>query len=364
MTQDTDVNGVEQDANSSTGADGVFATPIPTRPDYYPSPGDFRREFKRAGPVYDTLSRSTQQLYNDVRVGRALTFEIVIRPLADMIASVIRNPEAMVWMRKLHDPDTYIVGHAVRAAVLATVLARDMGLAEAQLDRVASGALLCQIGKTKLPAKLLEKRDPSADEIARLRGYVELGVELLKTAPAVPAEIVEIVHHHQERFDGSGYPHGKSGDHIPMLARLAGLVDWYDSRTSLKPYSDSVLSATEAMDALYQHRNLLFQDQVVDEFIRALGIYPNGNLVELSSGEVALVQAQNLDHRTQPWIIVVRTAEGKAPARYRPMDLLAHNQKNDPLTIKRTLAAGELELEADEILEASGAHKRGWRRFF
>ena len=86
--------------------------------------------------------------------------------------------------------------------------------------------------------------------------------------------------------------------------------------------------------------------------------------MELSSGEVALVQAQNLDHRTQPHIIVMRDAGGKPLAKYRAVDLLEYNKKNDPLTIKRVLAADELQFEPGEIMEAGAAHKRGWRKFF
>lgn len=345
-------------------ADGVFAAPIQTHPGYYPKPRRFRREFKRAHLIYDRLSLATARLYDDLRVGRGLDPALVKRPLEDMIASVIRNPDAMVWMRKLHAPDSYLAGHSARVAVLAVVLARDMGLSEAQLARVAAGALYCQIGKTKLPTRLLEKPDPSADETERLRDYVALGVEILRGCRGMDSDVIETVRHHHERFDGSGFPKGLTGDEIPLLARLVGLVEWYDGQTSLKPYCDRVLSATEAMDALFQQRNLKFQDQIVDEFIRAVGIYPNGNLVALNTGEVALVQAQNLDHRTQPHIIVVRDARGRPLPRYRALNLRDYNRKHDPLTIKRTLAANELKLEPGEIMEATAALKRGWRKLF
>ncbi len=345
-------------------ADGIFSAPIQTKPDRYPKPKNFRREFKRAHPIYDNLSVATGRLYDDLRVGRGLDPALVERPLQEMIDSVIRNPDAMVWMRKLHAPDSYLIGHSARTAVLAVVLARGMGLAEAQLRRVAAGALYCQIGKTKLPTRLLEKRNPSEEEIERLHQYVELGLEILKACRGIDPEVIETVRNHHERFDGGGFPGGRAGDEIPLLARLVGLVEWYDAQTSLKPHSDQVMSATEAMDALFEQRNLKFQDQLVDEFIRALGIYPNGNLVELNNGEVALVQAQNPDHRTQPHVIIVRDERGKRLARYRALNLLEYNKNHDPLTIKRALAADELKLEPGEIMEATAALKRGWRKFF
>ena len=347
---------------------GAAASVIPTSRDYYPEPSKFSRELKRGHEIYESLLSAATVVIDGVRAGLALDVRPLLNPLKKMIASVIQHPDAMIWLRRLHKHESYLIGHSVRSSVLGAVLARDMGLAEPQLERVALGALLCQIGKTKLPRKLLEKPDRlSASEMDRIHGFVDAGVDMLRHCREVGSEVVDIVANHHERFDGSGYPNGKSGDQIPVLARLVGLVDWYDAMTSKKPYTDRVVSSTEAMDYLYQQRDVLFQAQVVEEFIQALGIYPNGNLVELNTGEVALIQSQDLKNRTQPRIILVLDPDKQHYPSYAAVNLRDYNLKNPDYVrvIKKALGVGAFDLDPNQIIEASGSGKsKGWRKFF
>ena len=358
----------EESARIASATQGATASIIPTSPDYYPEPSKFSRELKRGHETYESLLSAATTVIDGARAGLALDVLPLLKPLKKMIASVIQHPDAMVWRRKLHKHESYLIGHSVRSSVLATVLARDMGLAEQQLERVALGALLCQIGKTKLPRSLLEKSGPlSVGEMVRVHGFVEFGVEMLKSCNNVELDVVDIVKNHHERFDGSGYPVGKRGDQIPVLARLVGLVDWYDTMTSKKPYTDRVISSTEAMDYLYQQRDVLFQSQVVEEFIQALGIYPNGNLVELNTGEVALVQSQDLKHRTQPRIIMVLDRDKHHYPSYDVIDLRGYNLENPDSArlIKKALGVGAYDLDPNKIIEAAGAgESKGWRKFF
>lgn len=333
----------------------VRSAKIATHPDHYPTQSNLRAEIRRARGIYQSLLRATGQLFADVRVGRALNPKLLARPLARMIASVVRNPEAMIWMRRLHPPlEPYLVAHSVRTSVLAVVLARQMGMAKPQLERVGTAALLCQIGKTKLPTKLLEQHAPLSDEaLTRLRHHVELAGEIFSHCPTMPPDVVEIVIYHLERYDGSGVPGGKAGDQIPLLARIVGMVEWYDAMTSVKPYTRRILNTTESMDYLYQQRDVLFQEQLVDEFIRAIGIYPNGTLVELNSRDVALVQAQDPRNRTQPRLLIVRSANGRELTKYINLDLAEFNRKTDvPLTIKRALTPAECELDVNQVIES------------
>jgi HD-GYP domain-containing protein (c-di-GMP phosphodiesterase class II) len=358
----------EASSRFSTQPTPGSSKPIPTSPDYYPAPSKFSRELKRGREVYQRYLAEAGNMIDTVRLGRPLDIRPILKPLRDMIASVIRHPDAMVWLRKLYKHDSYLIGHSVRSSVLGAVLARDMGLAEQQLERVALGALLAQIGKSKLPRNLLEKPERlSVEELKRVHGFVESGVELLKTCPEVEVDVVDIVANHHERFDGSGYPNGKTGDQIPVLARLVGLVDWYDAMTSRKPYTDKVISSADAMDHLYKQRDVLFQAQVIEEFIQAIGIYPNGNLVELNTGEVALIQSQDIKNRTQPRIILVLDPDKQHYPSYDSVNLSEYNRENPDFVriIKTALGVGAFDIDPNAIIEASGVSKpKGWRKFF
>ena len=344
---------------------GINAVPIKVRPDFYRSPNGFRKEMKRAQQFHLDLSREVAEVVDDIRVGRALNVRGVTRTAREMVQSIIRHPDAFVWMIKLRDRDIYSYGHSVRMSVLSAVLGRHLGLSEQQLDRLALGSLLCEVGKAKVPRRLLDKRTPLAEEeILRVRSHVTEGVQILDRCVGIGDDVIEVVENHHERFDGSGYPEGKFGDQIPLLGRIAGLTDTYDAMTSIRPHTDKVFTAAQATDHLYDNRDILFQGQLVEEFIQALGIYPTGTLVELSTGEVALIKEQNVDQRIQPVVLMVLNNEKKPLGKFERVDLRGYNNSHEdkPVSIRRGLAAGEYGLDPNEIMETFEAQRPTWRK--
>ncbi len=355
------------DAESQHAEELEAIANIPTQPDYYPPPSKFDREYKRAETVYAEYLQSASLMINAVRTGQALNVKGIVQPLTNMINSVIQHPDAMIWMRRLHVDESYLIGHSVRTSVLAAVLGRHMGMEESALYQVTLAALLCQIGKTKLRRQLLEKPGPlTREEVEQIQGFVAHGVEILESTPAIDREVIRIVANHHERFDGSGYPEGKQANYIPVPARMVGLVDWYDAMTSVKPYTDKVISSTEAMDYLYSQRNILFQDQLVEEFIQSIGMYPNGNLVLLNTEEVALILAQDTDNRTQPSVLIVLNHAKKHYKQYQKVNLFEHNREHpdQPRIIKQALRVDAHGLDAKTIIEKFTSQKKGWRKLF
>jgi HD-GYP domain-containing protein (c-di-GMP phosphodiesterase class II) len=294
------------------------------------------------------------QMVADIRVGRGLTVAPIRRPLKNMVASTIRHPDALLWMTKLSSTENYLIGHSVRCSVLAAVFCRHLGIAQDKLERLAFASLLCQIGKSQLPKTLLEKRDAlDEEEVQRLRGYVGLSVELLRRCNGVFEDVIEIVENHQERFDGSGYPDGKWGDEIPIPSRIAALVHCYDAMISVRPHTDRVLSNAENLDFLYHQRDRLFQGQLVEEFIQMLGIYPTGTLVELNTGAVALVVAQNTEQRTQPQVLLILDGAKKPFKNIQKVDIRHYNQSHPDrsLTVRRAVNAAEFQIDSMHVME-------------
>ena len=341
---------------------GITAAPLPLQPDYYPLPGRLDKELKAAPGIYGDFAAAVKAFIDSVRLGQSVDLT-PLGPFVDaMVVSIIRQPEAMVWMRRMDTELSYLTGHATRCAALSAVICRGMGLPEPQIRRALLGGLLCQIGKTQIPRSLLEKSEALTDEeMQRVKSFVSLGAIMIEESGHADREIIDIIACHQERWNGSGYPQGLRGDGIPLLARIVGLADWYDALTTKKPHTSRVLSATEAMDFLYSQRDESFQEQLVEVFIRIMGIYPTGNLVELSGGELALVQAQTPGHRTQPQVVIVSDSRGKRLKKYVSISLFDYNQKTDgrPLTIKRGLGAGYENWNPREIMETWAAQKRG-----
>lgn len=341
---------------------GITAAPLPLQPEYYPAPARLDKELKTARQTYSDFSAAVKTVIDAVRLGRGMDLAPLQKPIDTMVASIIRQPEAMVWMRRMDTEHVYLTGHATRCAVLSGVVCRGMGLPERQMQRAILGGMLCQIGKTQIPRTLLEKTGALTDEeMLRIKTFVDLGAQMVRDSGQAENEVVDVVACHQERWNGSGYPQGLRGDAIPLLARIVGLTDWYDASTTRKPYTSRVLSPTEAMEFLYSQRDEFFQEQLIEVFIRIMGIYPTGNLVELSGGEIALIQCQTPGHRTQPQVIIVSNGRGKKLKKLVSISLYEYNQETDgrPLTIKRGLGAGHENWNAREIMETWTAQKRG-----
>jgi HD-GYP domain-containing protein (c-di-GMP phosphodiesterase class II) len=120
----------------------------------------------------------------------------------------------------------------------------------------------------------------------------------------VDFEVLAIIENHHERMDGSGYPRGIEGAAIPVLARIAGLVDTYDAMITHRPYAVARTSH-EAAQELIDCKGSLFQEALVEQFIQAIGLFPTGTLVELNTGEVGIVVKQNQTRRLKPEVVLV-----------------------------------------------------------
>jgi HD-GYP domain-containing protein (c-di-GMP phosphodiesterase class II) len=226
------------------------------------------------------------------------------RAATAMVGSVLRCPDAFTWLTRVKKMDEHLYGHALRCAVWGILLGRHLGMPRLELEMLAMGLLLKDVGKTQIAESLLFKAQRSAAEQADYERFVELGVAILQRTPNVPSRVISVVHTHQERLNGSGFPQHLRGDKIPLLGRAAAIVTYYDEIT--QPRGQSLpLSPSKAVAALYDGRDTLFHGDLVIEFIRAIGLYPTGTLVELNTGEVAVVVEQNFERRLKPHIMVV-----------------------------------------------------------
>lgn len=259
-------------------------------------------------PEARIAQQKTEEVFTEavdrLKQGKRIDLSQLGKSLDLVIASVARNQDAIAWVTRMKKKNDYLFDHSVASSVWAVLLGQHLNLKHEALQVFSVGALLMDVGKTRIDDALLVKRDPSPDELQTLRGHVELGVEIVSAIPRVNPRIVEIVSCHHERYDGSGYPRGLSGRDIPLLAQLAGVIDSYDAMTQTRPYRDP-MSTLEATQELNRLAGSQFSEQVVSQLVQAIGVFPVGTLVELSSGEVAVVIAQHKTHRLQPKVMLL-----------------------------------------------------------
>lgn len=316
-------------------------------PIVYENTQPLQKEVAVAAALHQEITRAVVQVLNDVRNGKELNVPVIRKVAGLMVNSVTRNPDAFVWLSRLRDADSYSYAHSVRSSVWALVFGRHLGMPRDILEELALGVLLAEVGKTKLSRSLLMKPGKlTEDETVLMRQHVEYGVDILRQCPGVSEAVISVVQFHHERHDGSGYPYCLTGADIPLLARIAGICDTYDAITSPRPYA-AARSSTEAVAVLYESRDKLFQAQLIEQFIQAVGVYPTGTLVQLSTQEVGVVISQNTSRRLRPVVMVVADQDQQLLLDPEVVDLmqLQHDSAGQPLAISRCLKAGEYDID-------------------
>jgi hypothetical protein len=164
------------------------------------------------------------------------------------------------------------------------------------------------------------------------------------------SRIVTMIATHHERFDGSGYPHKLKGDEIPLVGRIAGIVDCYDAMISERCYAKPK-STYDAVRELKRLGSNAFPAELVELFIQAVGVFPTGTLVELNSGEVGVVTGQNRYRRLRPEVMLILDAQKRVRDEFTTIDLLTCDEnagKTPRLWITRGLERGAYDIDPTE----------------
>jgi HD-GYP domain-containing protein (c-di-GMP phosphodiesterase class II) len=291
-----------------------------------------QREVKKARQLHQKVYGAVVEVMDQLEKNQfdGLSLGETKRVASEMVDSVLRNPDAFTWLSRVQEKDEYTYSHAVRSSVWAILFGRHIGLPKRDLDVLAMGVLLKDVGKVMLDAALLSKTGRTEEEEHQYESFVELGCEILRKTPGVEPRVISVVKTHCERLNGSGFPQGLSGDKIPLLGKIAGIVTYYDYVTNPRG-SRHPIAPSKAVGKLYELRNIQFQEELVVEFIRAIGLYPTGTLVELSTGEVAVVVEQNFERRLKPRVIVVLDAYKQPLGEYLLLDLSEDDKRKQEL---------------------------------
>lgn len=317
----------------------------------YQDESTIAKELPEAREATREVEEATGEIIRDLREGKDLDLDRLKDSLALMIDSIVRNPEALAWLAKLKSADSYTYHHSLGASIWAAAFARHLGLPRREIEQLALGGLLLDIGKVRVPEELLESTGRLSDEqMQEMFRHVDYGVELLENAGNVDRKVLAMVATHHERFDGGGYPQGLKGEEIPLFGRIAAIVDTYDAVTSIRPYA-TPMSPHGAVGMLYEWRGVEFQPELVEQFIQAIGIYPTGTLVELTTGEVGVITSLSGSSRLRPRVMLILDTEKQPLADFREVDLMQEKQSVDGqrLDIKRGLAPGAFGIDPKEL---------------
>lgn len=315
----------------------------------YPHATPVEEELPHAEVAWHTVRAFATRCIDDIRAGRRVAIEEVVETIEPVVASVVRNPDAYFWLEALRKRDAYAYSHAINCCALAATFGRQLGFPRPVLVDLSSGGMLMDIGMAALDESVCNhERALDARQRLAMQQHVMLGLERLEAAGLASGTLTEMIGTHHERHDGSGYPQGLAGLSIPLSGRILGIVDTFDALCSDRSHRAS-LSKHHALQAMYRDRDRLFQAELLEQFSQALGVYPTGSLVELTTGEVAVVMAQNIARRLFPRVTVLTRPDKTIDAAFRQVDLWADANGGSRLSIARALPAGAYGLDLSEF---------------
>ncbi|WP_018625043.1 HD-GYP domain-containing protein [Kangiella aquimarina] len=267
-------------------------------------------ELKRAHGTYEAAREEAINLFELAKMGMKLDISHTRRIIQSCMISVMSNANALFWLTRIKDKSQFTAEHSVRVAILAIALGKYLKLDEQQLELLGLCGMLHDLGKTQIPEEIVDKPCQLTEvELRVMQKHTILGYELVNSDHSINSTVKDVIKNHHAHIDGTGYPK-LPAEQISFYCRIISIVDAYDTMTSDTCYSRSS-SARDALKELFNQRNKQFDGELVEAFIRMLGIYPPGTLVEMSNGEVGIVISTHPEKKLKPKVELVRDSEGK-----------------------------------------------------
>lgn len=329
-----DKNALKADASKNIITDdGYRITIFETAP-------PVEEEIAHIYPVYEKSQAATREIFEALAEDREINLTSVTESITNMVESIERNPDALIWLSKLKQTDNHAYNHALNVSIMMMALANFMAMPKKQIKELGFAGLLQDIGKAKISPELLHKQEKiTAEEFNVLKKHVDHALTLLEVTENISGTVILTISQHHERIDGSGYPYQLTGKQISLTGQMAGLIDTYCALTSNKVYAKGIYNQA-ALEKIHALRDTKFNGALIDQLVQFLGIYPVSTLVELNSGEVGVVIQQNSVRRMLPRVMLLLNPD-KTKNEYPATVDLIHAPKTptgEPYQILRGLA--------------------------
>lgn len=285
-----------------------------------------QQEFIKVNVVYEQHNRKLQAIYSDLTSGLTLNINTLKEIVDDIVSSVFRNQHALTILTRIQDKHSYNWRHMINCAIFSAVFTKYLGYKQSIVQEFAMGALLHDLGQAKLPQGIFSKNTTvSGSETIVIKKHVAQSLGLIKGEKGITSLMMDMIVNHHERLDGSGYPRGISADKLSRPARIMAIVDVYDAITADRPHQDG----DEPINALrYLLANKqLFDAELVQLFIKCLGVHPVGTIVKLTNERLALVLEGNNLNPIKPKVKLFYNAKHGHHVTPKDIDLSEASQK-------------------------------------
>ena len=290
---------------------------------------------KQAKNLVGKASKVVINIMSEVRAGNKIDLDVCGQVVSSISRMLSKDSHTLLGVARLKTKDEYTFIHSVSVSALLASFASSLGYNSKEVDQIALGGLLHDVGKALTPNKILNKPGKlTDDEFIIMRQHAVDPTNILLAEYDLPQLALDVITMHHERPDGRGYPLGLKNDQISEVGKMSAIVDIYDALTSVRVYKD----AWEPTDTLKNMLNWCpnqLDRPLMEKFIKTLGIYPVGSLVELESGKVGLVVEQT-ENLLRPLLKVVFDAKLNSYTIVRELNLLIESDEKIVQTIAPT----------------------------
>lgn len=217
-------------------------------------------------------------------------FQSINKIAEELVENILENKNVLLSLVDIKSMDSYTYAHSVNVAVISLVLGISLNLSKKNLTYLCIGALLHDVGKSFIPSEILQKTGKlTSDEFEIIKKHPRHGYTFLDKFFDLSSHIRLIVLQHHERYDGLGYPAGISKNNISYLARIVSIADVYDALTSDRPYKRA-MCPSDSLEYLMSNSGTLFDHNMLDVFCKVIIPFPQGTIVNLSNGDIGVVE--------------------------------------------------------------------------
>ncbi|MCU0579776.1 MAG: HD-GYP domain-containing protein [Desulfobacterota bacterium] len=278
-------------------------------------PVPLQEELHAAREIHGQAKKVVDNILEDVRLGKSIDTATAKKSVENIVDSVIRNRDALVCLSQLKNRDEYTAFHSMNVCILSVAFGRTLLLPREDLHLLGIGGLLHDIGKMKIPLDILNKPDKLTEaEFAEMRNHVRYGEEILSRISDIPDPVVQMVAQHHERYNGKGYLKGLQGEQVSLFGQISTIVDVYDAITSDRVYRAGLLPNV-ALKKMFEWSASDFNRGLFEHFVKSIGIYPVGSLVEINGSDIGIVVAANRENAIKPTVKLIKNRSGQL---YRP----------------------------------------------
>lgn len=308
-----------------------------------------------AKAAYREGAQAMERIFRELDAGQPPRIVTLKHIVSGMLNRILAHPEAMMTqfcLEKMKRFDRTLASHGMDVCILALIIGVEYGCEEADRETLGMGALLHDIGYVRLPRNLYRKSTALTDhEKTLMQQHPQLAATVLEQTEQLSEAVNRIIAQHHECHDGSGFPNKLKHEAISTLAQLVGLVDTYDGMVGIRHGRPPLLPHDAIRQLFVLGEKGRYDKALVEVAIKALGVYPIGSLLKLSTGECAVVVGLNHEARLKPKIRIISDPKGDMHKDPIEVDLTTANSNDPARTILRALDPGQEHVDLPTYFE-------------